>query len=489
MAEATNILFLMADQMQGRVLRPGHPCLTPCIDRLTERGVRFERSYTPCAICSPARASLMTGLLPHNHGVQWVTQNVDEDLGLLRVDKRHWAQQLTANGYHTGYFGKWHVEHRDRPEEFGWQVVRNTNVIGTAFPKDSNGTHKSSSFVLSRYVENPPGYDRRLLYGVTSVAPDSETRQMGNVYHQASSFLKEALAEDLPWCCFVSFQEPHDPFICGEKAFKRYDIDALELPPNSHVDQERKPGLYAKAAQTFIDMTDLQRREAMACYYASISEIDELWGRLIDLVEEAGQLDDTIIIVTSDHGELLGAHGLYCKNLHPGEEVYNIPLVISGPGIAFGQTTTARVGLHDLCPTLLELASAKPIDNLDAKSFAKLLPSPELHESEFHTGYAEYHGGRYLLTQRIFWEDNWKFVFNGFDWDELYDLANDPYEMNNLAQDPAFSRRLRYMMSQVWKKIADTNDRSLINAVYPGLRPTVCGPKFSEDRPIQKSNI
>lgn len=483
MSETPNILFLMADQMQGRVLQPGHPCLTPCIDRLAERGVRFERAYTPCAICSPARASLMTGLLPHNHGMLWVTQNVDEDQGRLRTDKRHWAQQLAASRYHTGYFGKWHVEHSDRPEDFGWQVVGATDAIGTAFPKDSQGAHKSDSFTLSRYVENPPGYDTRLLYGVTPVAPDSETRPMGNVYHQASAFLREALTEKSPWCCFVSFLEPHDPFICGEKAFERYDIEALNLPPGSYADQ-KKPGLYAKAAQTFIDLTDLQRREAMACYYASISEIDDLWGRLIDRIEEAGQLDNTIIIVTSDHGELLGAHGLYCKNLHPGEEVYNIPLVISGPGIACGKTTTARVGLHDLCPTLLELTGAEPIDCPDANSFANLLPSPDLHESEFRTGYAEYHGGRYLLTQRIYWEDDWKFIFNGFDWDELYDLASDPSEMNNLAHDQNHARRLRFMMSQVWRKIADTDDRSLINAVYPGLRPTVCGPQYSEDSPF-----
>ena len=111
MSQKPNVLVLMADQMQGQVLRPGHPCQTPHLDSVVQRGVRMDRAYTPNPICSPARASLMTGLLPHNHGVLWVTHNVDDDQGCLREDKPHWAQRLAAAGYRTGYFGTWHVAH------------------------------------------------------------------------------------------------------------------------------------------------------------------------------------------------------------------------------------------------------------------------------------------------------------------------------------------------------------------------------------------
>ena len=97
-----NILFLMTDQMQAAVLEPGHPCLTPHFDQLAQRGVRVQHAYTPNAVCSPARASLMTGLLPHNHGVLSVTHTMDDDQLNLRTDKPHWAQRLDANGYRTG---------------------------------------------------------------------------------------------------------------------------------------------------------------------------------------------------------------------------------------------------------------------------------------------------------------------------------------------------------------------------------------------------
>ena len=97
----------MTDQMQGRVLEPDSPCQTPHLDGLAARGVRFRRAYTPNAVCSPARASLMTGLLPHNHGVLYVVHTVDDDQAVLRTQHPHWAERLTEAGYRTGYFGKW----------------------------------------------------------------------------------------------------------------------------------------------------------------------------------------------------------------------------------------------------------------------------------------------------------------------------------------------------------------------------------------------
>jgi choline-sulfatase len=480
MSRRPNILFLMTDQMQARVLEPAHPCHTPNLERLATRGVRFLRAYTPNAVCSPARASLMTGLLPHNHGVLWVTHTVDADQGLLRTDKPHWAQRLTADGYRTGYFGKWHVENTNRPEPFGWQVD------GSAYSKlyRAHAKHHqpaSVSFSLSKHLQQPTGYRSQLFYGVTDQPP--ETRPMGLTCTLAAEFLREAMTADAPWCCFVSVPEPHDPFVAGAGAFARYDVDALSLPPNAHDDLAGRPGLYRKLQPAFAGLTDRQHREAAACYFASITEIDEQFGRLINLVEQTGQAGHTIIVLTSDHGEMLGAHGLYCKNIMATEEVYNIPLIIAGPGIAAGRLTHARVGLHELCPTLLELTGLEPIRTVEARSFAPVLRQPQTEQHRHRTGYAEYHGGRFLITQRIWWEDNWKFVFNGFDIDELYDLERDPYEQNNLAADPAHADRLQHMMRQVWKMIRDTGDRSLWQSQYPGIRLAACGPESIQPAP------
>src|SRR5690554_6548051 len=117
-----NILFLMCDQLQAEVLKKDSNCLTPNIDRLLSRGLQFERAYTPNAVCSPARASLMTGLLPHNHGVLQVTHTVDDDQCNLREHFPHWAESLVEKGYTTGYFGKWHIERSNDLKKFGWQI-------------------------------------------------------------------------------------------------------------------------------------------------------------------------------------------------------------------------------------------------------------------------------------------------------------------------------------------------------------------------------
>ncbi len=472
-----NILFLMTDQMQGRVLDPSHICRTPNFDRLIERGVRFRRAYTPNAVCSPARASLMTGLLPHNHGVLEVIHCVDEDQSNLRPHKPHWAQRLALAGYRTGYFGKWHVERTNDLTQYGWDTDGNsaTSLFQDRRAEVAREHGASDSFFISKMNDQPPGYRHTLLYGVTDLPP--EARGVGITTDLAYDFLEEATVHEEPWCCFVSVTEPHDPFVAGEEAFSLYDVDAIELPPNVHDDLAGRPGIYRKAGLTWDGITDRELREAAACYYASITEIDEQYGRLLSLLETRRALDDTIVILTSDHGELLGAHGLFCKNFSAFEEVYNIPMVVAGPGVAKGVECDARVGLHDLCPTLVDLAGAEPIRVSDSRSVAPLLADPNAaSDREWRKGYAEYHGNRFKVTQRVIWDGPWKLVWNGFDFDELYNLDDDPYEMTNLAEMPSYRPRVNELMAHAWNVIRATDDRSLLNSHYPILRLGSVGP-------------
>jgi arylsulfatase A-like enzyme len=459
-----NILFLMTDQMQGRVLDPQHPCRTPNFDRLAARGVRLPRAYTPNAVCSPARASLMTGLLPHSHGVLEVIHCVDDDQCCLRTEHPHWAQRLEAAGYATGYFGKWHVERSDDLARFGWQTHDRLD-----------GGKGGGDFTLRGTNPLPAGYDDTLLYGVTDRPP--EERGVGRTTQMALDYLQERTGQDQPWCCFVSITEPHDPFVCGAEAFAQYDVDAVELAPNVLQPGRDVPGIYRKAGRTWAQMTDRQKREAAACYWASITEIDAQYGRLLDWLDASGQRQNTIVVLSSDHGELLGAHGLYCKNVSGFEEVYGIPMVLAGPGIQQDVVSRARVGLHDLCPTLLELAGVPTIEAPDSRSFAAALRDPAGEPGDFTRGFAEYHGGRYRLTQRVIWEGDDKLCWNGFDDDEFYDLAADPFEQHNLIGDPARQERIHELMRYAWSVVRDTGDRALLNSHYPVLRWAPVGPR------------
>ena len=482
MPQHPNVLFLMTDQMQGRVLAPDHPCRTPNFDRLIARGVRVADAYTPNAVCSPARASLMTGRLPHRHNVKYVTHCAYPGDADLDRALPHWAQHLEAAGYRTGYFGKWHVENSNQLDRFGWQIhtqeAKARYGDRCAEPVKTQDAHVS----VGRLNGGPRGYRQGRFYGVVDTTP--EQRPMGQVTAMAEGFLDEALRanDGQPWCCLASTSEPHDPFVCGEAAYAQYDVDALPVPENWSDTMADKPGLYRRSAEFFAALTEREKKEAAACYYASITEIDAMFGRLIDKVEQAGQLENTIVVLTSDHGDFLGAHGLYMKNVGAFEEAYQIPMVLAGPGIAAHGTVGARVGLHDLGPTLCELTGARAMDTAgESRSFADLLRDPAAQAGQFTSGYAEYFGSRIQLQQRVVWDGRWKLVFNAFDYDELYDLQNDPGEMHNLAHDPAYREAHERLTEQMWRTVQQTKDAPLANMHYPPLRFGVLGPTVGHE--------
>ena len=472
--QSPNILFLMCDQLRADALSPDSVCLTPHLDGLARRGVRFCRAYTPNPVCSPARASLMTGLLPHNHGVTVVTHTVDDDQACLRTDKPHWAQQFVHAGYSTGYFGKWHIERANDLARYGWQTNGSYESLGmqTAIRQRV----QTGPYRLAGYNTAPPGYRAdSLLYGVTE-AP-VENRMMTVAVDAAAEFLENATAGPTPWCCFVSLTEPHDPFVCGEEAYEQYDVDTLPLPVSADDDLRGRPNVYRLAADVWRGLSERERREAAACYYGSVTEIDSQFGRLLQLLEANGQLGNTLVILTSDHGEFLGAHGLYCKNFHAGEEVYQVPLLMAGPGVAAEQVCPARVGTHDLASTLLEYVGLVALEVPDSQSFFPLLANPEVG-SERERGYAEYSGGRMLLTQRVVWDGPWKFVFNGFDYSELYNLDDDPHELHNRVLDSDAQEVVKHMCRIMWETARRTGDHSLFNSQYPILRVAPYGPEI-----------
>jgi len=470
-----NILVIIADGLQARALGSA---VTPKLDRLSGEGVTFTRAYTPLPTCSPARASLMTGLLPHNHGVLEVEHCVDDDQCVLRADKPHWAQRLVAAGYCTGYFGKWHIERSGRLDKFGWQINGSNSggtfrdVCGDRGEREIAGLDE----VLTHRLEGPEGYRSLIHYGVTDLPVDQ--RPISVAAGMATEFLAERASDDEPWCCCVSYSDPNEAMICSRETFEQCDVNAIDLPASLRDPLDARPMVYRRSQQIWDAVTDDQWRIARACYYARITELDGQVGRLLDVLDRTGQLNNTLIVFTADHGKYVGCHGMDAHNFGAFEEIYNIPLIVRGPAVAGGVRTEARVGLHDLCPTLLDLAGAEPIDVPDSRSFVAVLRDPAA-AGEFTTGYAEYHGTRFRLTQRVCWDGSWKFVFNGFDVDELYDLISDPDEMTNLAADPAQAKRVRAMTAAIWERVRQTHDKPLLDSHYYSMRFGVVGPDIA----------
>ena len=261
---------------------------------------------------------------------------------------------------------------------------------------------------------------------------------MGLRTRLAMDFLEGALPGGEPWCCFVSVQEPHDPFICGGEAFERYDADSLPLSPSCDDDLEGRPGIYRKATRVFAHMSDRQRREAAACYYASITEIDQQFGRLIDRVEAAGQLDRTLVVFTSDHGELLGDHGLWMKGPFHYEQLIRVPMIVRWPeGIPGGRKEQGLFSLVDIVPTALTAAGLELDESVDGVNSLPLLRGESKTRDDVLVECID--DPNKLRLKTIVTENRKLTWYRGQSYGELYDLETDPREKVNHCNNPDYA--------------------------------------------------
>src|SRR5690606_551645 len=286
-------------------------------------------------------------------------------------------------------------------------------------------------------------------------------------------FLQEATTGDAPWALFISTEAPHDPYVVPRALYEGYDPDAIELPASFGDDLSGRPAVYRRIAAAWEQLSDELVRQASAWYCAACSGIDDQFGRLLTALQESGQLQDTIVVFTSDHGDYLGAHGLFLKGVAPFEEVYRVPLLVSGPGIEPGTVIPEPVSLLDLGRTLVTLLLGEDFGGHGRDLSTRLRGGPPLERPQ---AYAEFHGQRLRYTQRIVWRERFKYVFNGFDDDELYDLVEDPHELVNLAKEPGSADVLRELAAAMWRVAKETGDDTLAEAEYGMFRFAPIGP-------------
>ncbi len=466
MPSRPNVLVLMSDHTNAAAMSGGGPCLTPVCDEIARLGRRFARCYTPNAICSPARASLMTGTYPSTHGMwdcthtqraQWV--NVDERL-------TYFSQRLAEAGYRNGYFGKWHVEQTEQLEQFGWHEY-----------DAKTGLKRLERVPGTEVSVKTPGYRDHLLAAAG--------RDDGDISHpafnQGIDFIRRQADAEAPWCCFISALEPHDPYVAPQRFLDLYDTAAIPLPATLHEeDSADTPPVIRRMRQVWQGLSDEDWRRVRAAYWAVISYIDAEMGRVLDALRQTGQLDNTIIVVTSDHGDMIGSHGLVTKGIGTAyEEVYNIPLILRVPGLGGGEDATTCTSLVDVGPTLLDLCGAAPMEPCQGRSLRPVLEGTA-DPAEWQGAYAEFFGQRFVYTQRLVWQGDWKYVFSPAGLDELYNLAEDPHETNNRAVDPACREILEAMAARMWKKMAEIGDKSLSNSHYATLRLAPVGPESAK---------
>lgn len=435
-----NILLIVTDQQRHESVNGGGgiPWSAPRLRQLAVEGSRFENAYTVCALCSPARASILTGLYPHNHGM-WRNCDMFQYAAPDLPDRvRVISQDLSDAGYACGYVGKWHAGTNRMPSHYGFEGM---DVPGYG---DPYATPEYKAYLEKKGLQPAERVPAICQYGDTGEPLDGVTR--GDEEACASCFLAEETIDhlkryadgDKPFFLVFSLWDPHSPFMPPESWAERFSPDDVELPATLReafgADSARgrwKNSFYPITAS----MTDEQWQQVLSHCCAQTAFMDAQIGRVLDALDELGLTDHTAVMATSDHGDSLGAHGgQFDKGPFMYEEIYRIPMIVRYPGNGTAGSVCGRLVTNmDAASTALDMAGCLDRD-LDSRSLVPLLEDAQADWPDDVV--CETHGHRFPCSNRMVRFGKYKYVFNSMEPEELYDLEADPDERRNLAADP-----------------------------------------------------
>jgi len=434
-----NILLLMADQMAPSALPfyGGTTAVTPTMSRLASGGILFGSAYCSSPLCGPSRFSLLSGQLPSRIGA---FDNACE----FRADTPTFAHYLRLGGYRTITAGKMHFVGPDQLHGFEERLT--TDIYPADFSWTPDWTEPQS---------RPSWYHS--MTSVTTAGPCVRTNQIDFdeevVYVARRKLLDIARGRDRrPFLLMVSLTHPHDPFVIPKRYWDLYEGKPIALPrvriPRDRLDPHSRRLRHVIGAD-LETVTDSQVLSARRAYYAALSYVDEQFGLILQTLHEAGLDEDTVIVLCSDHGEMLGERELWYKmNLFEGGA--RVPLVIHAPRTFSPRLVPQSVSNMDLLPTLLDLAEMKPGDAapLDGRS---LLPLARGDSTTERAVYAEYLGEGAVAPMIMIRRGPLKFIHAPGDPDQLYDLAGDPDELVNLAANPAWRASADRFLAEIRK--------------------------------------
>jgi len=458
-----NVVVILCDQMQQRAVMQEGKAKMPNLKALQLDAITFSNAHTVNAICSPSRASLITGVLPHNHGMVDCTHTVPAYRAEYDYRLRTLPNVLKDAGYELGYYGKWHIERSYDLSRFGFCSYETEHDIP-----------KKQVHYLDKLSIHNEGYKDFTLCGVYQEGIEASEEHY--LFSKAENFITERKHEDKPFCLFVSAYAPHDPYMVPKDLYDRYKDEEITVPGSWDGHECKRPVFYERLHEVWKDFGPEAIRKAIRCYYAYCSLVDEEMGKLLAFLKREGLYDDTLVLFLADHGDMAGAHGLFCKGVPAYEEGYGIPLALKMPGMLHaGERCAAYVCTCDILPTILDVLDI-PWDGgrLDGSSMMPYVDDEgKCGES---SSLAEFHGQRYSYTQRIIWYKGLKYVFNGFDRDEMYDLSADPEELHNLIDDPLYEGKKKQLVSLMWKKMEESGDWAMQDAQYCMHRLFPVGP-------------
>jgi arylsulfatase A-like enzyme len=442
--------------------------------RLAREGTCFTRAYTVLPICSPARASMLTGLYPHAHGI---TENDGRFGGRAGLEPGDWLvhRPLSEAGYRCAWFGKWHLDKSRSAMDYGFEGFSRP---GYGYPY-ATPTYRD---YLDRMGLSPPFAEIEIPgesglaagtripladaddwfdfeSGAARLDGPAEAHEAFFLAHLAEDWLKSLGGE--PFFLRIDPWGPHPPYVLARPYHGMLEQGVLELSPGFRFDLDGRPPHHRTyrdywRATLGLDAEGWRRMVVRALEHVALVEA-ALIG-VLDAVDRLGLAESTLVIFTADHGDAVGSNGGVCnKGGLMVEETMRIPLLVRGPGIASGKTCDRLVANFDIPPSILQICGLE--HDVEFHGMSLYEATGKLRDEERKGLMAEHYGLHEPLLQRAYYADRWKLVVQESGFAELYDLKADPYEMRNLAARPQFRGALEGMWAGLRDAMSGTADR------------------------------
>ena len=441
-ADKPNVLFLIADDLNTALSGFGHKqCKTPHLDRLADRGVKFQNMHCQYPVCGSSRASIMSGLYPYSN----LTLGNAGTLRGSMPDVVTLSQTFRNSGYYAGRVSK--IYHMRIPFEIIDGTAESDDPLSWDEAINIKAPEQNAPGELTNW--SPKDKGSQTFAGVVGSGGDSQHAD-GMAVDRAIEILDRV--KDKPFFLAVGFVRPHVPLVAPKKYFDLYDREEMKAPVVPEDDLEDVPGIIRgyKRNSTTYGVTPELHKGLLQAYYASVSYMDAQVGRVLDALKEKGVADNTIVVFTSDHGYLLGHHHKYQKQ-HLFEEATRVPFIISVPWLKdqHGRGTTKITELVDLYPTLAELAGLSAPDSLQGTSLKPLLTDTESSVWKKDQAFTISRSGGESLRTKDWRFTQWGFGEKGL---ELYDLKNDPGEFTNQAKNSEYAAVVKKLQTQLVAK-------------------------------------
>lgn len=434
-----NLLLINGDQFRYDCLgsRGLRGVKTPHLDQLARESLVYDNAFTPLPVCAPARQALLCGRHPDSFGAQW---NYDMMPTPTVQPQWCWPSLLTEKGMQTAYLGRFHVSQTLKPADFGYQK------------HVSWAEHKK---LLAEQYSNV-SYDGGW-FGCKNPIPveDSGTHWMAD---RACEVMEEFVSEGKPWHIWVDYEEPHLPCRPSAPFADMYQPQEIEPWPGFGDTFENKP--YCHRQQTLNWDTEGLKWEdfapMVARYYGVVSQLDDAIGRILDKLEALGQKEETIVVFTSDHGDMCGSHNMLDKHYVLYDDIVRVPLLVRCPGVEPAHFSSFVSNCLDL-PATIRKWFVLP----DAEvAHGKALPMTAQEDAAGRDCIVCTSNGQQfgLYSTRMIRDQRWKYVWNLTDIDELYDLETDPGEKKNLIGQTEHKERITKMRRSLFELLKEQGD-------------------------------